>query len=302
MSIKKVNCILDADIQGFYDNMDHECLIQFLQHRIADKRVLRLIRKCLKAGYFEAGKWNEVTKGCSQGSIISPLLSNVYLHYVLDLWSHAYRTRKAKGDILITRYADDFILGFQYKNEADEFLEHLKCRLNKFKLQLHEHKTKLIRFGRYAKQQRAKLGEGKPETFEFLGFTHICAETHLNKKFMVKRQTSKKRMRATLQAIKAELMKRRHASVAHTGKWLNKVVSGYFNYHAVPGNTKILSDFRREVTSYWMKSLRRRSQKSNMTWEKFKKLVKIFIPLLRVVHEHPHKRFDVRKLSKSRMP
>ncbi len=294
MKRKKVNWVLDADIQGFFDTMNHEYLLKFLRHRIADKRVLRLITKWLKAGFWEEGKWNATTKGCPQGSVISPLLSNIYLHYVLDLWVQAYRTKKAKGDILNVRYADDFILGFQYKGEANEFLYHLKRRLNKFGLQLHEQKTKLIRFGRYAKQQRKELGEGKPETFEFLGFTHICAETHLKHKFVVKRHTSKKRMRATLQAIKVELMKRRHAPVVQTGKWLNRVVRGYFNYHAVPGNLKILSSFKREVSLNWLKSLRRRSQRSRMTWDRFATLVNLFIPPLRRVHGYPYERFDVK--------
>ena len=294
ISIKNVNWVLDADIQGFFDNLDHEYMLKFLQHRVADKRVLRIITKWLKAGVSEDGKWSETTKGCPQGSVISPLLANIYLHYVLDLWVHAYRAKKAKGDILIVRYADDFIIGFKLKSDANDFQYHLKKRLNKFGLQLHEHKTKLIRFGRYAKQQRKVLDEGKPETFEFLGFTHICAETHVKRKFVVKRQTSKKRMRKTLQAIKEGLMKRRHAPVVQTGKWLNRVVRGYFNYHAVTGNMYILSSFRREVSLNWLKSLRRRSQRSRMTWERFVKLVGLYIPLARRVHDSPHKRFNVR--------
>ena len=186
------------------------------------------------------------------------------------------------------------VLGFQYKSEANEFLHHLKRRLNKFGLQLHEQKTKLIRFGRFAKQQRKALGEGKPETFEFLGFTHICAETHIKHKFVVKRQTSKKRMRNTLQAIKVELKKRRHAPVVQTGKWLRRVISGYYNYHAVPGNLRILNSFARSVIRYWYKSLRRRSQRSRMTWERFLKLVELYIPSVKRVHDYPHERFSVK--------
>jgi RNA-directed DNA polymerase len=294
MKIKKVNWVLDADIQGFFDNMNHEWLLKFLRHRIADKRILRLITKWLKAGVSEDGKWSETTKGSPQGSVISPLLSNIYLHYVLDLWVHAYRTNKAKGDILIVRYADDFIIGFKLKSEANEFMLHLKERLAKFCLQLQENKTKLIRFGQFAKQQRKDRGERKPETFEFLGFTHICAETKISHKFVVKRETSKKRMRKTLQAIKVELNKRRHRPVVQTGKWLRSVVQGYFNYHAVPGNLKILSSFKREVGLNWLKSLRRRSQRSRMTWERFKKLQAIFIPPLKRMHNYPHERFDVK--------
>jgi len=291
MKVKKVNWVLDADIQGFFDNMDHEWLQKFLRHRIADKRVLRLITKWLKAGVIEAGKWQASVKGCPQGAIISPLLANIYLHYVLDLWVQSYRKNRVKGDVLIVRYADDFIVGFQHKSEANEFLYHLKKRLNKFSLKLHEQKTKLIRFGRFAKQRRKAVGEGKPETFEFLGFTHICAETHIKQKFVVKRQTSKKRMRKKLQAIKLELMKRRHAPVGQTGEWLNRVLRGYFNYHAVPGNMRVLSNFKRDVNRYWLRSLRRRSQRNRMTWDKFTKLEKLYIPALRRVHDYPHRRF-----------
>jgi len=291
---KKINWVLDADIQGFYENIDHEHLLKFLRHRIADKRILRLITYWLKAGIWEEGNWQMTTKGCPQGSVIGPLISNIYLHYVLDLWAQSYRTKKAKGDMLIVRYADDLIFGFQFKSEANEFMQHLKRRFTKFGLQLHEQKTKLIRFGRFARQQRGERGEGKPETFEFLGFTHICAQTHINQKFVVKRQTSKKRMRATLQAIKVELMKRRHAPVVQTGKWLRSVIHGYSNYHAVPGNMKILSNFKREICYNWLKSLRRRSQRSRITWDKFIKLVKLYIPALKRVHEYPHERFIVK--------
>ncbi len=298
---KKVNWVLNIDIQGFYENIDHDELLKFLRHRIADKRLLCLITNWLKAGVWEAGNWHATPKGCPQGSVVGPLVSNIYLHYVLDLWVQSYRTKKAKGDMLIVRYADDGILGFQLKSEADEVMQHLKRRFNKFKLQLHEQKTKLIRFGRFAKQQRKDRGEGKPETFEFLGFTHICAQTHIKQKFVVKRQTSKQRMRAKLQAIKAELKKRRHASVVQTGEWLRSVIRGYSNYYAVPGNMRILSSFKREICHNWLKSLRRRSQRSRMTWEKFSKLVKLYIPALRRVHGYPHERLTLNTLGRSRM-
>ena len=274
--------------------MNHEWLLKFLQHRIADKRVLRLITKWLKAGVMDAGNWSANEKGCPQGAVISPMLANIYLHYVLDLWVQSYRTNKMKGNLTIVRYADDFILGFQYESAAREFLQHLKKRLHKFGLKLNEQKTKLIRFGRYAKQQRKERGQKKPETFEFLGFTHICAETYVNKKFVVKRQTSKKRMRKTLKKIKVELMKRRHSPVVEVGNWLTRVLRGYFNYYAVPGNLGILNGFARSVFRYWYKSLRRRSQRSRMTWEKFLKLVKLYFPRLRRVHGYPHERFDVK--------
>ena len=212
---------------------------------------------------------------------------------MLDLWVQAYRTKKAKGDVLIVRYADDFILGFKLKSEASEFLQHLKERLDKFGLRLHEHKTNLIRFGRFAKQQRKDRGEGKPEAFEFLGFTHICAETHLNHKFVVKRQTSKKRMRKSLQAIKVELMRQRHEPVVQTGKWLTQVVRGYFNYYAVPGNLKF-NCFRGEVSRYWLRSLRRRSQRNRMAWNRFKKLIKLYLPPVRRVHDYPYEKFALK--------
>lgn len=294
ISRKKVNWVLDADIQGFFDNMNHEWLLKFLEHRIADKRVLRLITKWLKAGVSEAGKWEASSKGCPQGAVISPLLANIYLHYVLDLWVHSYRAKKAKGDVLIVRYADDFVLGFQYEGEAKCFLQELKRRLAKFGLNLHEQKTKLIRFGRYAMRDRRNRKEGKPETFEFMGFTHICTQTHVKHKFVVKRQTSKKRMRRTLQAIKTELMKRRHLPVTQNGKWLRRVLRGYFNYHAVPGNMKVLSSFKRDVGRYWLRSLRRRSQRNRKTWDRFVKLIKLYFPALRRVHDYPHKRFDAK--------
>lgn len=291
---RKVNWVLDADIQGFFDNMNHEWLLKFLHHRLADKRIIRLIAKWLKAGVVEEGKWRPSELGCPQGSVISPLLANLYLHYVLDLWVQSYRTNKAKGDILIVRYADDFVIGFQYQSEAGEFLHHLKRRLNKFGLKLHEQKTRLIRFGRYAKQQCKEKGEGKPKTFEFLGFTHICTKTHKQGKFVVKRQTSKKRMRKTVQAIKVELMKRRHMSVVQVGQWINRVLRGYYNYHAVPGNLHVLNRFRVAVCRYWLRSLRRRSQRSCMPWTRFSKLVKLYIPPVRCMHDYPYNRFDAK--------
>ncbi|MBS0351059.1 MAG: group II intron reverse transcriptase/maturase [Proteobacteria bacterium] len=294
MKIKRVNWVLDADIQGYFDNINHEWLQRFLRYRIADKRILRLITKWLKAGVLEGDKWEATTKGCPQGSVISPLLSNIYLHYVLDLWVEAYRKREAKGDVLIVRFADDFILGFEHHWEAKKFLTQLKERFNKFGLQLHEQKTKLIQFGRFAVKHCKARADKKPGTFEFLGFVHICSETRIKHNFVVKRQTSKKRMRKTLQAIKSELMKRRHAPVVQTGNWLKKVVQGYFNYFAVPGNLGILNGFRREVCRYWLHSLRRRSQRSRMIWGKLAKLVNIFIPSVKRIHGYPHERFNVR--------
>jgi group II intron reverse transcriptase/maturase len=264
---KKVNWILDADIQKFFDEIDHRWIIKFLQHRIADKRILRLIQKWLKAGVLVNGKWEDTHKGCPQGSVISPLLANIYLHYVLDLWIKSYREKKIKGEMIVMRYADDFILGFQHKSDANEFLHRLTDRLNSFNLKLHEQKTKLIRFGRFAMQQRKERNEGKPETFQFLGFNHIVSKNYKTGSFVVKRKTNKKRMRKTLQAIKSTLIENRHDPVVQQGEWLKQVVQGYFNYFAVPWNLELLNGFRDAVTRYWLKALRRRSQRHNMTWK-----------------------------------
>ena len=290
---KRVDWILDADIKGFFDNMNHQWLLKFLKHRIADKRVLRLIKQWLKAGVYEDGQRRPTEVGCPQGAVISPLLANIYLHYVLDMWVNS-RRKGLKGDMIIVRYADDYVAGFENEWEAKAFVPHLKDRLAKFGLSLHSDKTKLIRFGRFARRQCKKHGEGKPQVFEFLGFTHSCSVTRTRRRFIVRRTTSKKRMRKTLQAIKEELKKRRHDPVVVTGKWLNQVIVGYYNYYAVSGNLQVLNNFQSEIGRYWIKALRRRSQRSNMTWDKFAKLVKLYIPSPWRVHDYPNKRFDAR--------
>ncbi len=297
ISRKKVNWVLDVDIQGFYDTLSHQWIRRFLQHRIADKRVLRIIDKWLEAGVTRQGKWESLEQGVGQGSVISPLLSNIYLHYVFDLWVQQYRKKRAKGDVIVVRYGDDIALGFEHKGEAEAFLEKLKQRFAQFQLQLHPKKTKLVRFGRFADEQCKKLGIRKPGTFEFLGFTHICTRTYPNRHFAVKRITAKKRMCRALKAIKETLMQRRHEPIPVIGEWIKSSVQGYFNYHAVPGNIDLLSNFRREVSRYWLKALRRRSQRHNMNWEKYGKLSDLYIPTPKRLHDYPYKRFDAKYAS-----
>ena len=267
--MKKVNWIVDADIKGFFDNIGHEKLMELMELRIADRRILRLIRKWLTAGVSEDGQWSETKVGTPQGAVISPLLANIYLHYVLDRWVVEWRREFAKGDVIIVRYADDFVLGFQQREEAERFLEQLRERMAEYGLELHAEKTRLIEFGRYAADNRTRDGAGKPETFNFLGFTHICGTIHKSGKFTVKRKTVGKRMTAKLQTIAAELRRRRHDPIAQTGGWLTQVVRGYFNYHAVPGNLRRLYAFRRETARHWLFALRRRGQRSRWTWERF---------------------------------
>jgi len=287
---RKVNWVLDADIRSFFDTINHEWMMKFLEHRIADQRILRLIRKWLKAGVSEEGKWSETSVGTPQGAVISPLLANVYLHYVYDLWAQKWRKTAANGDVVIVRYADDTVAGFQYKQEAELFLSELKERLGQFGLSLHPEKTRLIEFGRYATERRNRRKEGKPETFNFLGFTHICRNTQKGG-FCVIRKTMTKRLRAKLRELKEELMRRRHEPVKVLGAWLASVVRGYFNYHAVPGNIFTMAAFRTEVNRTWFRALKRRSQRSKITWDRFGKIVMLWIPRARILHPYPEERF-----------
>lgn len=290
---RKVSWVLDADIKGFFDNLDHKWLMEFLKHRIADPRMLRMIQKWLKAGVSEEGEWSETVVGTPQGAVISPLLANIYLHYVLDLWVVNWR-KKAKGEQIIVRYADDFVAGFQYKSEAEGFLEALKTRMKKFGLELHETKTKLIEFGRFAIQNRKERGAEKPETFNFLGFTHICSTTKKGL-FLLRRITIAKKMRAKVVEIREKLMKRMHHPVDETGKWLKSVVQGHFNYYAVHGNFKALNSFRHWCSYSWLASLRRRSQRGNrLTWEKFSKHLEKWMPTPKLVHPYPNERLHVK--------
>src|SRR5438128_1409714 len=258
---KKVNYVLDADIRGFFDNLDHSWLIKFVEHRVADPRILRLIQKWLNAGVMEEGKWSEAKTGSPQGSVISPFLANIYLHYIFDLWVNVWRRKYAQGEMVVIRFADDTIAGFQYRTDADHFLANLRERPDTFGLALHPDKTRRIEFGRFAEQNRKRRGEGKPETFDFLGFTHISGKNGLGR-FMVRRTTIRKRMRAKLREVKQQLRERMHDSVPQTGQWLKSIMQGHLNYYAVPGNLDSLGVFRDRIMGQWWHTLRRRSQKS----------------------------------------
>jgi RNA-directed DNA polymerase len=292
---KKVNWILDADVKGFFDAMDHSWLIKFLEHRIGDRRILRLIRKWLHAGVLEEGQWSETTEGSPQGSVISPLLSNVYLHYVFDLWIEWWRKQHCRRDVVVVRYADDFVIGFESHSEATACLEELRTRFAKFGLELHEGKTRLIEFGRYAIERRAERSEDPPETFDFLGFTHKCGKTRKHGWFTIQRHSVSKRMRATLQAIKAKLRKRMHRPLGETARWLRRVVQGWLNFHAIPGNSNRIGRFVDEVTRLWLHVIRRRSQRGRKwTWERMQRLVRKHLPRPRILHPYPNKRFHDR--------
>src|SRR5437868_826495 len=287
---KKVNYILDADIRGFFDNLDKSWLIKFVEHRVADHRILRLIQKWLKAGVMEEGKWSEAKTGSPQGSVISPLLANIYLHYTYDLWVNVWRKKYAQGEVVIIRFADDTIAGFQYQTDADRFLENVRERLGKFGLELHPDKTRRIEFGRFAEQNRERRGEGKPETFDFLGFTHISGKNGIGR-FMVRRTTIRKRMRAKLRQVKQQLRERMHDPVPQTGQWLKSVVQGFFNYYAVPGNLTSLGVFRDRVLALWWRTIRRRSQKRRISWTRILVLAQRWLPQPRALHPFPDARF-----------
>jgi group II intron reverse transcriptase/maturase len=289
---KRVNWVLDADIRGFFDNMSHEWTMKFIQHRVADRRMLRLIQKWLKAGVSEDGQWSETKLGTPQGAVVSPLLANVYLHYVFDLWAEAWRKKVARGEVIVVRYADDLVLGFQHRADAERFLSEFRDRLVRFGLELHTDKTRLIEFGRFAVRNRKQRGEGKPETFTFLGFTHFCGNLTSSGAFNVWRITAKKRMVAKLTVIKAELQHRKHHRTRDVGAWLRKVVQGYYQYHAVPGNTGQLRLFRRRVCRLWRNVLVRRSQRAQVGWDRLNPLLNRWIPHPHVLHPYPDKRFD----------
>ena len=288
----KVSWVLDADIRGYFDAIDHDCLMRFVEHRIGDKRVLRLIRKWLNAGVMEGGRWTAQEEGTPQGATISPLLGNIYLHYALDLWVNQWRHRTARSEVIIVRYADDFIVGFQYRDDAERFQRELEQRLLEFNLEVHPDKTRRMEFGRFAAKNRQQRGEGKPETFDFLGFTHICAKNRRGR-FQVRRKTSRKRQAKKLKAVKTELMRRRHASIPEQGRWLRAVVRGYCNYHAVPNNFAALATFLREVKKAWLKALRRRSQRHRMTWKRMERYAARWLPTPRIRHPWPGERLVV---------
>jgi RNA-directed DNA polymerase len=288
---KRVNWVLDADIRGFFDNLSHEWTIKFIKHRVADLRILRLIQKWLRAGVSEHGQWSETKLGTPQGAVASPLIANVYLHYLFDLWADVWRKKMAKGDVIVVRYADDLVVGFQHRTDAERFLKEFRERLATFGLELHPDKTRLIEFGRFAARDRKARGEGKPETFTFLGFTHYCGQRHKSGTFTVCRITAKKRMVAKLKAIKVELQRRMHDRMANVGAWLRKVVLGYYQYHAVPGNTTQLRIFKLRVCRLWQSVLIRRSQRAKMRWERFTPVLNWWIPPPRVLHPYPDARF-----------
>ena len=287
-----VNWILDADIKGFFDAVDQQWLIRFLEHRIGDERIIRLVKKWLKAGVLEEGQWHSSDMGTPQGAVISPLLANIYLHYVFDLWVKQWRKREAKGKVIVVRYADDIVAGFELETDARRFLDAMRERFEQFGLELHGEKTRLIKFGRFAAERRKRRGQGKPETFTFLGFTFICGKSRSGF-YQLQRKTRTDRMRAKLLEIKTQMRKRMHASIPEQGKWLRSVVTGFFAYHAVPTNQRALSAFRHHVVELWRKSLRRRSQKTKLTWERMTELVNDWLPTPRVLHPWPEQRFAV---------
>jgi RNA-directed DNA polymerase len=287
---KNVNWVLDADIRDFFGQLDRGWLMRFLRHRIADERVLRLVGKWLAAGVIEDGEWTESGRGAPQGAPASPLLANVYLHYVLDLWAEWWRSRHARGDMIIVRFADDFIAGFEDREDAERFLEELRGRLAEFGLELHPGKTRLIEFGRRAARDRERRGLGKPETFDFLGFTHICAKGRSGR-FWVKRITVAKRMRAKLAEVKDQLRRRMHQPVPEQGRWLASVLRGHMAYYAVPGNSKAIAAFRTQLTRHWRKTLRRRSQKTRVNWARMHRIATRWLPPPRTMHPYPDVRF-----------
>lgn len=297
---RKVSWVLDADIRGFFDTMDHDWIMRFIEHRIADRRVQRHVKKWLNAGVLEDGVWRQADEGVPQGGSISPLLANIYLHYALDLWVHWWRQHRARGEVVVVRYADDFIVGFERKDDADQFLEELKERLKKFNLELNEEKTRLIEFGRFAERNRTHRGGGKPETFNFLGFTHICGKTR-HGQFCVRRKTIAKKVRAKLAALSLELRKKLHKPIKEIGQWLQAVLTGHYRYYGVPRNMSALSAFRQHIIEMWRRALRRRSdKKKRVTWARMAQLAQRWLPTPRIVHPYPDQRLCV--INRGRSP
>src|SRR5579864_1895039 len=290
---KKVNYILDADIRGFFDEVNRSWLTRFVEHRIGDPRILHLIQKWLKAGILEDGVVTNSEKGTPQGSVASPLLANVYLHYAFDLWAQRWRRREATGDMIIVRYADDIVVGFEHESDARRFWDAMRERLQEFSLSLHPEKTRLIEFGRFAAANRRRRGLGKPDSFKFLGFTFICGKS-LRGNFLLKRRSRRDRMKAKIKEVAGELRRRMHQSIPEQGTWLKQVITGYFAYHAVPTNWAALGAFRDEITKRWQWTLQRRSQKGSRTWEQMKKLADDWLPKPRILHPWPNQRFAVK--------
>ncbi len=289
---KKVSWVLDADVRAFFDTLGHEWLVRFIEHRIADRRILRLIQKWLKAGVLEDGRRICSEAGTVQGGSISPLLANIYLHYVFDLWVNRWRKHQAGGEVIVVRFADDFVVGFQHKSEAEQFFSDLRERFLQFGLQLHPSKSRLIEFGRFAAQSRSSRGQGKPQTFNFLGFTHICSKTRKGT-FTILRKTMRKRWQAKLKEVHTELRRRRHEPIPQQGAYLRSVLMGHMRYYAVPMNNRAMSAFRQSVQWLWWKTLKRRSQKHNLPWRRMRKLCVKWLPPVRVYHPYPLVRFGV---------
>jgi group II intron reverse transcriptase/maturase len=290
---RKVNWVLDLDIRGFFDGISHEWLVRFVEHRIADRRVVRLIQKWMSAGVLEDGKHLRVEEGTPQGGSASPLLANIYLHYVFDLWVQAWRRKRAHGDVIVVRFADDIVLGFQVKSDAEQFWAELTERFRKFALELHPEKTRLLEFGPFAVANRKRRGEGKPATFNFLGFTHICGKKRSNGMFTVVRQTIRKRLQAKLSEVKTELRRRMHHPVPEVGQWLRSVVSGHFRYYGVPMNAPALHIFRLQIGWLWHRALSRRSQNGRILWDRMRRLINRWLPAVRVYHPYPLRRMGV---------
>ena len=289
---RKVNWVIDADIRAFYDTLERGWLVKFVEHRVGDQRVVRLIQKWLSAGVLEDGERIQTEAGTVQGSSISPLLSNIYLHYVFDLWVHRWRQKQARGHVIVTRFADDFIVGFEHRVEAEQFLAELRERFAKFGLELHPEKTRLLEFGRHAAENRRRDGLGKPETFNFLGFTHICGKTRKGR-FTVLRRTMRQRLQAKLKEVKTELRRRMHEAIPVVGQWLRSVVAGHVRYYGVPMNSRAIVTFRFQVGRLWYRTLRRRSQRGRVLWERMRRLIQRWLPLARICHPYPLVRLGV---------
>src|SRR5881296_281723 len=290
---RRVNWVLDLDVRGFFDAIDHGWLVKFVEHRIADRRVVRLIQKWLNAGVLEDGKRMRVEEGTPQGGNASTLLANIYLHYAFDLWMQAWRRKQASGDVIVVRFADDIVIGFQSKSDAERFWAELIERFRKFRLELHPEKTRLLEFGPFAAENRKRLGKGKPETFNFLGFTHICVRKRSNGRFTVRRQTIRKRLQAKLSEVKAELKRRMHDPIPDVGKWLRAVVGGHIRYYGVPRNQNALWIFRFQVGRLWHRALSRRSQKGRVLWDRMRRLITRWLPLPTICHPYPLRRTGV---------
>ena len=295
---RKVSWVLDLDFRDYFSRLDHQWLERFVEHRIADKRVLRLIQKWMAAGVVEDGSWTAFDEGVPQGASVSPLLANVYAHYVFDLWAHQWRRRHARGQVVIVRFADDAVVGFEYREDAERFHADLRRRLAKFNLELAAEKTRLIEFGRFAARDRQRRGLGKPETFRFLGFTHICGKTR-GGRFQLKRITDSKRIPAKLAVLRGKIERRQHLPIDEQGRWLASALQGHYQYYAVSDNIEALHAFREQAVRYWCVALRRRSQRTTVTWERMSRLADRWLPQPQILHPWPEERFHARTQGKS---